>query len=89
VLCRDGRREFPDHDLTGWIAQHEPDLVLCGHIHQAPWVDGGSWQARLGRTHVFNAGRQPGPVPPHVVIDTDTSTAEWYGVYDSETVAFA
>jgi Icc-related predicted phosphoesterase len=87
VLCRDGRREFPDHELAGWIAQHEPDLVLCGHIHQAPWVDGGSWQARLGRTHVFNPGRQPGPVPPHVVLDTDTSTAQWYGVYDSETVA--
>ena len=50
VLCRDGRREFPDHDLAGWIAQHQPDLVLCGHIHQAPWVDGGSWHDRLGST---------------------------------------
>ena len=89
VLCRDGRREFPDHDLAGWIAQHEPDLVLCGHIHQAPWVDGGSWHARLGSTRVFNPGRQPGPVPPHVVLDTDAGTAEWYGVYDSETVAIA
>ena len=32
---------------------------------------------------------EPGPVPPHVVLDTDSSTAEWYGVYDSETVAIA
>ena len=86
VLCRDGRREFPDHDLAGWIAEHQPDLVLCGHIHQAPWVDGGSWHDRLGRTVVVNPGRQIGPVPPHVRIDTDAGTAHWYGVYDSETI---
>jgi Icc-related predicted phosphoesterase len=86
VLCRDGRREFPDHDLAGWIETYQPDVVLCGHIHQAPWVDGGSWQARLGRTLVINPGRQVGPVPPHVTIDTDAGTVEWFGVFDSETV---
>jgi len=86
VLCKDGRREFPDHDLAAWIAQHQPDLVLCGHIHQAPWVDGGSWHDRLGSTVVFNPARQSGPVPPHIRIDTDAGTAEWYGVYDSETI---
>ena len=47
-LCRDGRREFPDHELAAWIEEHQPDVVLCGHIHQAPWVDGGSWHDRLG-----------------------------------------
>ena len=39
-LCHDGRRTFPDHDLAEWIAQHRPDFVLCGHIHQSPWADG-------------------------------------------------
>jgi Icc-related predicted phosphoesterase len=87
VLCRDGRREFPDHDLAGWIAQHRPDLVFCGHIHQAPWVEGGSWHDRLGDTLVFNAGRQIGPVPPHITLDTAAGTAQWYGVYGSETIA--
>ena len=86
VLCNDGRREFPDHDLAAWIAQHEPDLVLCGHIHQAPWIAGGSWHAQLGSTWVFNAGKQRGPIPPHITIDTDTGSAEWYGVFDVETV---
>ena len=47
-LCHDGRRDFPDHDLAAWIAEHQPDVVLCGHIHQAPWAEGGSWHARLG-----------------------------------------
>ena len=37
-LCKDGRREFPDHDLAAWIEQYQPDVVFCGHIHQAPWV---------------------------------------------------
>ncbi len=86
VLCKDGRREFPDDDLAAWIDQHQPEIVLCGHIHQAPWVDGGSWHARLGRTAVFNPGRQIGPVPPHITLDTVAGTAEWYGVYDSETI---
>lgn len=86
VLCHDGRREFPDHDLAGWIAEHSPDLVLCGHIHQAPWTAGGSWHAQLGSTRVFNAGKQPGPVPPHVTFDLEGSSAEWYGVYDVESI---
>jgi Icc-related predicted phosphoesterase len=85
-LCHDGRREFPDHDLAAWIEGHRPDLVLTGHIHQAPWARGGSWRARLGPTWVFNAGKQIGPVPPHVIIDTEERTAFWFGVFDSETV---
>jgi Icc-related predicted phosphoesterase len=59
---------------------------LCGHIHQAPWVNGGSWHARLGHTWVFNPGKQVGPVPPHITLDTDAMTAEWYGVFESETI---
>jgi Icc-related predicted phosphoesterase len=86
VLCRDGRREFPDQALADWIGEHSPDVVLCGHIHQAPWIEGGSWHARLGSTWVFNAGKQPGPVPPHITLDLEAGTAEWYGVYSSESV---
>jgi len=85
VLCRDGRREFPDHELAGWIDRLQPGIVLCGHIHQAPWLDDGSWHAQLGRTWVFNAGKQrSGPVPAHITIDTVARTAEWFGVYSTE-----
>jgi Icc-related predicted phosphoesterase len=87
LLCKDGRREFPDHELASWIEQYQPELVLCGHIHQAPWVEGGSWHDRLGSTWVFNAGRQVGPVPPHITVDTEARTAQWYGVFDSETIS--
>ena len=86
VLCRDGRREFPDHDLAQWIGQYRPDMVLCGHIHQSPWIDGGSWHDRLGDTLVFNAGKQRGPIPPHITIDTVAGTAEWYGVFEVQSI---
>ena len=69
--------------------QHHPDLVFCGHIHQAPWAKGGSWHARLGRTQVFNAGKQIGHVPPHITFDTEARTAHWFGVFDSETIDLA
>ena len=85
-LCKDGRREFPDHDLAAWIEQYQPDVVLCGHIHQAPWVQDGSWHAKLGRTWVFNPGKQVGPIPPNITLDTSERTAHWYGVFESETI---
>ena len=88
-LCNDGRRTFPDQDLADWIAEHRPEIVLCGHIHQAPWATGGSWHARLGETWVFNAGKQIGKVPPHITIDTDAATANWFGVFESETLSLA
>ena len=87
-LCFDGRRTFPDQELADWIHEYEPDVVLCGHIHQSPWAEGGSWHARLGTTWVFNAGKQIGKVPPHITLDTTEGTAHWFGVFESETVAF-
>ncbi len=81
-LCSTGSREYPDPDLAMWIGRWQPSMVLCGHIHQAPWVEGGSWVDRLGPTWVFNAGHQPGHEPPHIVIDLDTLRARWIGVPD-------
>jgi len=86
-LCYDGRRTFPDHDLAAWIDAHQPDIVLCGHIHQSPWAEGGSWHAQLGRTLVFNAGKQIGKVPAHITLDTEQDTAEWFGVFESEVLS--
>ena len=86
-LCNDGRRSFPDHDLATWVREYEPDFVLCGHIHQAPWVEGGSWHAKLGNTWVFNAGRQVGKVPAHITLDTEAGTATWFGVFEQVTLS--
>jgi Icc-related predicted phosphoesterase len=72
-----GRRHFGDVTLPGWIEEYRPDLVLTGHVHQSPFRKGGSWVDKLGPTWVFNAGREVGPSPTHVIIDTDAMTAEW------------
>jgi len=87
-LCTTGKKEFPDHELAGWIDRWQPDIVICGHIHQAPWVEGGGWADRRGTTWVFNAGHQPGPVPAHIVIDLEARTAEWVAIPDHDEVAW-
>ncbi len=72
-----GSRHYGDEDLSQWIEMHHPDVVLCGHVHQSPFVDGGGWIDHLGATAVFNAGRQLGPVPTHIELDTDLRVARW------------
>lgn len=76
-----GRQHIGDDDLNGWIDEHRPDLVLTGHIHDSPFIDGGSWLSRLGDSWVVNAGRQRGPIPTHAVIDLTTGLAEWWSPF--------
>lgn len=81
-----GRRSFGDEALSGWIARFKPDIVLTGHIHEAPFKSGGSWADRIGATWVFNSGRQIGPTPTHIVLDTDARVASWYSLAGAESV---
>jgi Icc-related predicted phosphoesterase len=81
-LAFDGHRAWGDEVLSGWIARFTPDLVLTGHVHQAPFVDGGGWADRIGSTWVFNAGQQPGPVPAHIAVDLTGCTAVWTSAED-------
>jgi predicted phosphodiesterase len=78
-----GDRTYGDADLAGWVDRFHPDLVLTGHVHQSPWVDGGSWISGTGSTWVVNAGRQTGPEPSHAVVDLDAWTATWWS-YEGE-----
>jgi Icc-related predicted phosphoesterase len=84
--CWDGRRFFGDDQLLSWIQQYQPDMVLTGHIHQSPFKKDGSWVDRIGKTWVFNAGRQTGPVPCHIVINTEVEEALWLSLAGGETV---
>ena len=36
---------------------------------------------------MFNAGKQIGKVPPHITLDTEAATADWFGVFSSEKVS--
>jgi len=72
-----GRRFIGDEALRGWIDRFQPDMVLSGHIHNSPFFEQGSWIDRIGRTWVFNPGRQPGAEPTCIILDLGAMTAEW------------
>ena len=81
-----GQKFYGDADLAGWIETYKPDIVFCGHIHQAPFRSGGSWVDRIGPTWVFNSGRQIGPTPTHIMINTDAREAIWFSLAGAELV---
>ena len=72
-----GVKSFGDADVAAWIAKYNPDIVFSGHVHQSPFVNGGSWIDRIGSTWIFNAGYEYGERPPHVLIDTQVGEAAW------------
>jgi Icc-related predicted phosphoesterase len=83
----DGKKFYGDIELDAWIATYQPDMVFAGHIHQAPFRTGGSWADRIGPTWVFNSGRQIGPTPTHVIVDTEAQEAAWFSLAGAETVS--
>jgi Icc-related predicted phosphoesterase len=76
-VCWSGKEYLGDPYLLDWIHRFKPDLVLSGHMHNAPFYPEGSWVDRIGETWVFNPGREPGPMPAHLNLDLDALTAEW------------
>ena len=80
----DGRKCFGDPVLRGWIERLQPDIVLSGHVHQSPFTRDGSWADRIGDTWVFNAGHQIGPLPSHIVVDTERPGAYWCSLAATE-----
>jgi len=72
-----GKRNYGDAELNVWIEQHQPDLVMSGHVHQSPFVADGAWIDHIGTTTICNAGRQPGPVPTFIELDTTLGVARW------------
>lgn len=81
-----GKRYYGDAALTGWIVRYQPDVVFCGHVHEAPFVRDGSWADKIGRTWVFNAGRQIGDIPTTISVDTDVGEAAWLSLEGAELV---
>ena len=77
-LAWTGSKTYGDPELPRLIEHHRPDVVLCGHVHEAPFVSGGAWSDRVGTTWVFNAGRQIGPIPSHVELDLGARGATWW-----------
>lgn len=72
-----GRRFIGDEFLTSMIKRFGPAIVMSGHIHNSPFYAEGGWVDRIGRTWVFNPGRQIGPQPATIIVDMGAMTAEW------------
>ena len=85
-LAWDGRREYGDDVVSGWIERFSPDFVFAGHIHQSPFTSDGGWAERVATTWLFNPGRQPGPVPAHIVLDLELGSATWSSIEGQESV---
>ncbi len=83
-----GKRHYGDDVLNGLVERFRPDLVLTGHVHEAPFRVGGSWHDRIGDTVVLNAGRQPGPVPAHLIVDSTLGVADWWTFEGNGTLDF-
>lgn len=79
-----GKRFYGDADVRGWIEEHRPDIVLCGHVHQSPFKADGHWVDRIGPTLVFNAGNQMGRTPVRVEIDLGEGWATWVSMMGVE-----
>jgi Icc-related predicted phosphoesterase len=79
-VCWTGHQFAGDESLLEWIQRFTPDMVFSGHIHNAPFYAGGSWVDQLGKTWVFNPGKQIGPSPTHIIVDFDRMTAEWISI---------
>lgn len=78
---------FGDANLREMILKHQPDFVLCGHIHQAPFNVGGSWIDQIGKTVVLQNGKAIGDFPAHSILDFTTQTATWITPYEeAETI---
>jgi len=80
-----GLKSGGDEILTAWIARFAPDMVLSGHIHNAPFYADGAWLHRLGKTWVLNPGRQIGSQPTYVILDFEKMSARWVSVEEDVT----
>ncbi|SFZ85235.1 Predicted phosphoesterase [Devosia enhydra] len=81
-----GSRSYGDRELAEWVERFAPQMVLSGHVHEAPFSRNGSWVDRIGETWLFNAGRQIGPTPCTVAIDLVAGEAAWFSLEGAETV---
>lgn len=81
---RDRKGDRGDPHVVELIQEHQPDLVLCGHLHTAPFVADGGWIDQIGETWVINAGRLPGPLPCLAVLDLDERKIDWVSPEDQD-----
>jgi Icc-related predicted phosphoesterase len=83
-----GKTDGGDAVALEWIQRYQPDFVFSGHIHNAPFYAAGSWNTQLGKSLVFNAGKQPGGEPTHIILDLESRRAVWSSLESVESINF-
>lgn len=81
------KRDFGDAFLREFIESHSPSVVLSGHVHQAPFREGGSWYDRIGETWIFNAGYLLGELPPYLEFKLLEGEVRWISIEGIESVS--
>ncbi len=81
-----GQRFFGDDALKKWIEAYQPDIVMSGHVHEAPYVERGSWVDRIGGTWIFNTGHYFGAPPAHIIMNTEADEAVWFSAAGNQYV---
>jgi Icc-related predicted phosphoesterase len=81
-----GSKHYGDPELPRLLEEHAPDIVLCGHIHQAPFTREGGWVEHRGSTWLFNGGHQPGGQPTAIELDLTEDRASWWSLAGSGAV---
>ncbi len=84
-----GARHYGDPELPRLLDIYAPDVVLCGHIHQAPFTNEGDWAEHRAGTWLFNAGYQLGHEPTFIELDLDARTAAWHSGVRQGAIDFA
>jgi hypothetical protein len=60
--------------------------VGLGVSRAAGGIAGGAWVDRMGKSWVFNSGRQIGPCPTHTIFDTNEQMALWFSLAGDQMV---
>lgn len=81
-----GKEDGGDAVVLEWIGKFQPDFVFSGHIHNAPFYAAGSWHSRVGKSLIFNPGKQPGGEPTRIVLDLKSRRADWISIESSESL---
>lgn len=81
-----GKTDGGDAVALEWIQRYQPDFVFSGHIHNAPFYAAGSWHTRIGKSLVFNAGKQLGREPTRIILDLQARRAEWSSLESVESI---
>lgn len=81
-----GTRHYGDPELPRLLDAYRPDVVLCGHIHQAPFTADGAWAQHRGSTWLFYAGYERGDRPAFIEVDLDDRRAHWWSTAGSSGV---